>query len=53
MAPRSADQVECRALGADRDGLLVDWGRRLGPGARRLGVGARFLRVARRAAVER
>ena len=30
LAPCGADQVEGRVMRVDRDGLLVDWGGRLG-----------------------
>jgi hypothetical protein len=44
-----AQQVERRVLRADRDGVLVDWGARLGtlrhPWAE---IGARFVRLPRR-----
>ena len=48
---RGADQVEGRVLRVDRDGLLVDWGGRLGQARHPWSdVGARLVRVPRRAA---
>ena len=45
-----ADQVEGRVLRVDRDGVLVDWGRRLGQVRHPwVEVGARFRRAPRRA----
>jgi hypothetical protein len=50
LPPHVADQVEGRVLRVDRDGLLVDWGGRLGTVRRSWAeVGARFVRVLRRA----
>jgi hypothetical protein len=49
LAVRGAEQVEGRVLRADRDGVLVDWGARLGtvrhPWTE---IGVRFVRVPRR-----
>ena len=53
LVVRGADQVEGRVLRVDRDGLLVDWGGRLG--TQRHGwseVGTRFARLPRRSAGE-
>jgi hypothetical protein len=53
LAVRGADQVEGRVLRVDRDGLLVDWGGRLGMVRHSWSeVGDRFARVPRRAAGE-
>jgi len=53
LAVRGADHVEGRVLFIDRDGLLVEWGGRLGtvrhPWSE---VGARLVRLPRRPAVE-
>ena len=50
---RGADRVEGRVLRVDRDGLLVDWGARLGTVRHPwLEVGARFVRLPRRPAAE-
>jgi hypothetical protein len=54
LPPRGADPVEGRVLRVDRDGLLVDWGGRLGTVRHSWSeVGARFVRVPRRAAGDR
>jgi hypothetical protein len=45
-----ADNVEGRVLSVDRDGVVVDWGRRLGKVRHAwMEVGARFKRAPRRA----
>jgi hypothetical protein len=50
---RGADQVEGRVLRVDRDGLLVDWGGRLGSERHPWSeIGARFVRLPRRRAAE-
>ena len=51
LAVRGAEQVEGRVLRLDRDGLMVDWGERLGTVRHSWSeVGARFLRLPRRPA---
>jgi len=53
LVVRDADQVEGRVLRVDRDGLLVDWGGRLGKHRHPWSeVGARFFRLPRRPAAE-
>jgi hypothetical protein len=45
-----ADHVEGRVLSVDRDGVVVDWGRRLGTVRHAwMDVGTRFRRAPRRA----
>ena len=51
LAVRGADQVEGRVLRVDRDGILVDWGGRLGTQRHDWSdVGTRFVRLPRRTA---
>jgi hypothetical protein len=51
LAVRGADRVEGRVLRVDRDGVLVDWGGRIGTQRHDWSdVGARFVRLPRRAA---
>jgi hypothetical protein len=49
LAVRGAERVEGRVLRVDRDGLLVDWGGRLGVQRHAWSeVGVRFLKLPRR-----
>ncbi|TMC12357.1 MAG: hypothetical protein E6J41_03020 [Chloroflexi bacterium] len=49
LAVRGADQVEGRVRRVDRDGILVDWGGRLGTQRHDWSdVGARLVRLPRR-----
>jgi hypothetical protein len=51
LVVRGADRVEGRVMRVDRDGLLVDWGGRLGQLRHTwTEVGARFVRLPRRPA---